>query len=515
MEMVAARARWKCLSLLLLSFFSPFRASAVILGPPVIDLDIPAGGTKEVVLTVINDSEETLSFHLYTTDVAKTKEGELVFPEAGTTKHSCAGDITLEQEDLLLEPMERKDVNAVIEVPFNAEGGRYAMIMCEMASSEQETEEGIVITPRWRIGSVIRITVLGRENKQVTIDEVAYHPASGEKGEKLTVTINNRGNIHVSDGKGYVAVMNGDKRIVERLPLNVEHMIFPESELELTLVPKRRLRQGDYVALATIDFQGRRAFSKEEPITVETNGASEGAEDSESLYFTIEPGVVDLTVPGGGYRTLGIKIKNDEDVSFTINVELTDIFYDTDGNVQSLEVGMTPYSLKGIISVEPAEFILDAERTKYVRLAFSVPKTKTGGVYGKLVFNARSTSDEFILSGEKEVEVALVVSGTAERSAKINNVDIATHGNLIHVDVELTNDGNVFLKPGGEAKISDMKFDEVRKLAFTELAVMPGNRVKMRASCPVLPSGKYKVTITLNYGTEEENLFWSEEIEIK
>ena len=500
--------------LICLLFLCCGAVSAVILNPPIIDLEIPAGGSKKATLTVINDGEENVDLRLYLTDISKTRNGTLQFPEAGVTEYSCADDIALEAEELLLKPSEQRDLDVIVSVPFGARGGRYAVVMCEVARN-LEASEGIVIAPRLRLGCVVRVSVAGTESRKVAIGGLEYTPSSGAENGAIALTVRNSGNIHVSDGKGFLVVIDEDKRIVERVPLMLDAMVFPDSELEFEIPSQRRLRRGTYTAIVAFDFRGGASTSMQSSFVVaaDSDGIREDAADT--LRLGVEPALVELAVPAGGYRTLGLRLSNDEDVDLEIHITLGDVLYDSDGRPSTAPIGQTPYSLKDVAVVEPPRFELRAGSTRSIRLGFSVPKRKTGGMYGKLVLEARSMGSEYLLTGHKEVDVGVVVQGTSRSSARIENVELSTSSEAIDLRVRLLNEGNILLRPQGELRVDTMKDETVRSAAFGEVAVLPGEGVNMMASVPTLPSGRYRFSVALGYGPAGDRLSWSKEIDIQ
>jgi len=500
--------------LLLFFFIFQYSTFAFIFSPPIVDLNIPAGGSKEFTLTVINESEESINLRLYLTDIKRTSNGELQFPSAGTMKYSCAKDITLELKSITVPPLEKIEVKVKINLPYHAQGGKYAVIMCEEVS--EQVNDGIVVAPRWRIGSVVRVMVMGRQKKGFRIGEIIHHPPSKKEGRRFIIPIRNNGNIHLNEGKGYLLTMDKDKRIVERILLNVNNMIFPESEVHFTLVSNRSLPQGEYITKATIEFQGIRTISKEQKFAVESDMNVDGKHEENFLNLEIVPPEVTLSLPSGGYRTVGLRIKNQEDLPFQLQMEFKDISYNNKGEPQLLDFGSTPYTLKDIITITPKEFLLAPLRgMRNVRFSFTIPRTISGGLYGTLIIKAHSVGKGFILSGEKEVDIAVSITNTEKPSLKINKVNITPNEKQIHIFLELFNDGNILLKPEGEVKISNMQFEEVRRSSFERLSVLPGRSLELISTCSSLPSGRYKVTIKIDYGIKDSILFWNEEIKIK
>ncbi len=81
------------------------------------------------------------------------------------------------------------------------------MVMCEVVT-EQSEDEGIVIAPRWRIGSIIRATVSGRVRREAEVSQITYHEATDTDLGGFMVTLSNPGNIHLIDGEAYATELS-------------------------------------------------------------------------------------------------------------------------------------------------------------------------------------------------------------------------------------------------------------------------------------------------------------------
>jgi hypothetical protein len=477
-----------------------------------------SGGTRGFILTVINEDETEAHFRLYITDIMKTSKGELQFPPPGSTTYSCANDIWLETASFHLPPYGKKEIRGTVSLPSRALGGRYAMVMCELVP-EEVASEGIVIAPRWRIGSIIKATVMGTERNKVNIAKFAHFPPSEKNGRKFIVTVANEGNVCIKGGKGNMSIVDNKKRIVQRLTLEAEKTIFPESEEEITVFTKRPLPAGQYTAVAAIEYQGKiRSPSKEINFIVEEEKFSEVkiSDDQAQIGIIIEPKTIELEMPQGSFRTSALTISNQEEFSFNIKIEMKDISYTDQGEEKLLELGKTAYSLKEIAIVEPKEFIITPHGKKNIRVALSIPKSSIGGLYGKLIFNCHSINKDYIFSGRKEVAIAIAISKTIRKAGKIDDVKVIFQKDEgIECALKFQNNSNVLLKPKGEVKIENMGFKEVAKALLGEVTVMPGEIVNMRANCPQLPAGKYNVIVNIKYGEKEEKLFWNGEIRVK
>ena len=198
-----------------------------------------------------------------------------------------------------------------------------------------------------------------------------------------------------------------------------------------------------------------------------------------------------------------------------MSISLSDVVGRPDGKLIITEAGSTPYSLEGMVSVQPSTLTLPADGgLKSLRLSCMVPKSAKGGYYGRLLLKARSDVGEYVLEDVVPVDVELVVQGTVETAARIIDVDIVAADDKIVASVALVNNGNVMLRPTGEVKIQDMRLEEVRAFKLPESPVLPGGTVILQSSCPVVPEDKYSITILVDYGSESEKLYWSKEIDL-
>lgn len=509
--------------LLFFFFLFPNLALCFIFSPPVVELDIPTGGTREFTLTLINDSSETTLFHLYTTDIVKTKEGRLEFPPPGTVKYSCAKNIELDTSYLLMSPMSQREIKCKITIPSHASGGQYAMIMAEITTKETP-QEGIVVTPRWRIGSIIKVGVMGRTMEKIAITNISYKPPTEKEEDRgFIVTLKNEGNIHLRNGKGFLNVMDNNKRVIQRIPFEVKEMIFPESEFDVKLSLDKYLPPGEYITFATINFDRASAVGKETKFSIKEKEAVDKEASSISapaIVFKIEPTFVKLESPAGGYRTLPLRLKNEEMMKLKIKIIPTDISFDKYGKVSYTEIGKTAYSLANCLKVTPMELVLNPRSENTIQLAISTPKDREGGLYGNLLIEIESIGQEYTISDKRNVPIEVIISKTVKEEGKINNVEINPTKEGINILVEFANEGNVALRPEAVVKVKAIRtLNTIAELPFKTQTVMPKNILNLHTTCPysepLLAKGKYEASVEISYGKENKRLFFKKEFEIK
>lgn len=133
------------------------------------------------------------------------QDSSLEFLKAGSSRLSCARWIKLEHTQVVLKAGEEKRIYGIIKVPQEASGGRYALIMVEVASPP--VDENIDLRTSVRYSILVNVLVspdqLVRKVQMVNMEVLLRDKgleASEErkiKGLEFVVSVQNTGNVHV------------------------------------------------------------------------------------------------------------------------------------------------------------------------------------------------------------------------------------------------------------------------------------------------------------------------------
>jgi hypothetical protein len=252
----------------MLSLGVPDCEAIVSLGvtPPIVELEVPAGGDEVVELKVFNGGDSRLSVTAYASAIKLGPEGTPVPLEKREGKWSCADWISLDQDKFELLHGERKLVRATLKVPHGAKGGRYAAILFEAMPTAAQPGTGD-ITVGTRVGTIVLQTIPRTLERSGKIESVKVAREAADTMQ-FVVRFMNTGNVHVK-ARGSVLIKNSEGDMIDRVPLEVgTGTVLPDGIREFRGVwsNPRRMKKGEYTgevrvscpgmgeALASVDF---------------------------------------------------------------------------------------------------------------------------------------------------------------------------------------------------------------------------------------------------------------------
>ena len=174
------------------------------ISPVMVDLELEAGMEKTFIFEVQNPGAKAYSFELGVTPYSVS--GDDYQPDYTTTTsyNSIAEWITFSQSEGSVEPGERVEITATIDVPEDTpSGGQYAMVYAQMVNGGTEAEAGddensVGVSINQRVGLVVYSEVEGdtREEGQVLetkIPSIRFNPPI-----TATSLVENTGNVHAT-----------------------------------------------------------------------------------------------------------------------------------------------------------------------------------------------------------------------------------------------------------------------------------------------------------------------------
>ena len=518
----------RLLSLLIFFFVflagvAAFAQVSFTVSPPLIELTVPAGTTREFSLTVFAGTGEKkeMRFRVYLADFNLKKDGNIQFFRAGTLKRSAAPWIEINPSELVMKPEERKRVNVKLTIPAGVSGGYYAAIMVELLPEiPPEAVMGVVHT--WRMVSIVEFTVAGwkRPRTKISISELKVEPSSEGRGLTFTTTIENKGNVHVR-GEGSLAITTREGRRLAELPLKAGRgTVFPESMRDFKAVLDRELPPGEYLADATFRYGDRRARAKIALSVGETPAEGEALAKKRKINFSANPPAVEINAPPGSLRTINLTTTNEEDEPVHFRFYLKDIRIAPDGEIALLDKGSTPWSCSNWIELRDSEFELGPWQRKSVLGLLKVPKDVTGGRYTQLVVEAslpRAKRGERITTVVPETTIMVTVGDKLERKGEIGKFQfLQAEGESPKFLVIFKNTGNVHLIVKGGIALKDWSGTTVAQLPFSEgeTMVLPGALRNFTTSpTETLEAGQYRARVTF-FSQNKELVTTTEEITV-
>lgn len=373
----------------------------VMINPAVIETKTIRGSVKIFTIEITNRSEEQVQkFHLYTTDLTMTKTGGPEFPEAGTTKYSCAKWIKCDPEFITIEPGRSKKVVFKLIVPVSAiAGGYYAAIVFELKPEKEKLNK--ILNIQWRIASLFKLTITsGALIKKAFIEDLVIKELDkNELNSSDTVdfmaTVKNEGNVHIV-GDGILVIRNKDGRIIGQTHFfSGKGTILPESVRVFKAEYKNFLPRGEYIAEAIIKYGGSQPAIRKIPFSVTSLRNSNGT-DNDNFYvktpdLKLSPTNLELKIPGGGFKTSAIKVTNQTESIIHIKTYLSEVeqeLMEEQGSIKE------PNQIKAYIKPIPSEFSIEPNKTKTIVLNIQIPKELKGKFNAKLIFEPEQKKDE-------------------------------------------------------------------------------------------------------------------------
>lgn len=251
------------LCILAIFFLLGSLTQALLISPSKLTIPIPSGGEKRFSIFLANPQEtDDVQVKIYPEDFLLKQDGSLEFLKAGSSRWSCAGWIRLEHSEVFLKPGEEKRIYGIIKVPQEVSGGRYTLIMVEVASPPAKEKINLRTSVRYSIlvNVLVNPAQLIRKVQIVNMEVLPQDKGPGTleerkiKGLEFVVSVENTGNVHVV-AKGEVMVRNRLGKVEAFAPLLAGGgYIFPEGIRNFRGIVSKNLPDGEYEAEAEIHY---------------------------------------------------------------------------------------------------------------------------------------------------------------------------------------------------------------------------------------------------------------------
>jgi len=202
-------------------------AQALLISPSKLTIQTPSGSEKRFSIFLANPQEtDDIQVKIYAEDFVLKQDSSLEFVKAGSSRWSCAGWIVLEHTQVVLKAGEEKRIYGIIKAPQEVSGGRYALIMVEVASPPATEKVSLRASVRYSIlvNVLVNPAQLIRKVQIVNMEVLPQDKGPGTSGERkirgleFIVSVKNTGNVHVV-AKGGVVVRNKLGKVEASAPL--------------------------------------------------------------------------------------------------------------------------------------------------------------------------------------------------------------------------------------------------------------------------------------------------------
>ena len=514
-----------------------------MLSPQLVELELLPGEKKRFSVSLINESKtKRVRFMVYVSDLGEKRSGKYKVIKPGTSPYSAASWITVNPTDFVIGPSDGTDILAEVTVPRGVKGGRYAIIVFELAPKAASKEEKFgSLTLHHRMTTAVEISIKGRTAKR-RADISSLNVVSAQEDERLakfkkdvlmfTASLKNEGNIHIF-GEGTLTIRSKEGRRMKQVPLGGGRgTVLPNSTVDFSSIVRNDFPPGDYIAEAVIRYEGIRPAKAKLPFTVTEEDVpvtkAKSFKRTREVNFGVEPELIELTAPSGALRRTGVVVYNRDDREISVKSYARALKYNRYGELVPLSSAKGAHSCGEWITVSPSSFKLPSGGKKRLSVLVNVPEEKVGGHYANIVFNAALGGNNPGTSQKTSSNVPffLTIPGPLKERARIVETKV------LHQDekgfrkfvVSFKNTGNIHLKPGGKIlvkKIVNIEekeeieyvgepvYEEVEEIAFNHVdgVVLPWGTRELTAVCGIpLPDGDYSVEAEVDYGDKKKTV---------
>lgn len=226
---------------------------------------------------------------------------------------------------------------------------------------------------------------------------------------------------------------------------------------------------------------------------------------AQSYGLIMGPARFEVSLPPGEIAEGDYYVQNDTDQPAHIVVEPENWFK------EAYDYGKL--EIKDWVEFDAYEFDLKPKEIKKLRLRIKVPVNVKGELVSQIFFTSTVLKENGQPVKDIKARVGSVlyvaIKGTEIVDAEITNIAISKEPgkdkNLLKIEVNIKNKGNVHIRPTGKVAIEDKEGEKNIELDLgsgkTTLPLQEvGNYVLW--DNPKLKTGRYKASVTINYGKE-------------
>jgi hypothetical protein len=189
---------------------------ALSVSPPLIELSMAQGGDRSFDITLTNDGDRPFKAQAQMADLTLNQAGDPIPAPPGSGKWSVAPWVSVQDQEIEVQPGEQKRVRCRVRVPRGQSGGRYGALLFAAQRESELTASGMRIETR--TGPVLMVTVARTERRRAEVTDVKLAAGDGTD-VMVTAALRNTGNVHFR-AVGEIMIRDSAKRVVGRLKLD-------------------------------------------------------------------------------------------------------------------------------------------------------------------------------------------------------------------------------------------------------------------------------------------------------
>jgi len=256
-------AKWStALAVVTLALLVPRSAPADLgldVSPAKYEMEIPAGQSQTVPITVRNTGADTVHIQVSLVDFTVGANGQYQFLLPGKNKYSMAPWVSLNPREFDIQPNTLTQVRVSVTVPAAATGEHSVIAFFQTRPTRKPG--GVSFSER--IAAKLYELVPNTLQLSGEVDDLSARPSPD--GERYLVGFKNTGNAHVYLN-GRIEIKQGST-VVERIELPKQMLVERGGE-RIVDVEGKKLGPGSYTAIALIDYGGPNLTGGEKTFTV-------------------------------------------------------------------------------------------------------------------------------------------------------------------------------------------------------------------------------------------------------
>jgi len=268
------------LSLFLTLFFSTLEAAQFNVNRAKIRLSVPAGDSQAGEIKIDNFTSEEIKVRAYLEDwiYNPAQDGSKSFSPSGSHPLSAAKWISFSPAEFTILPFSSRNVNYVVKVPADAQGGYQSILFFESFLPESVEKELVGeevrranINIAVRIGSLFFVEAKGKVKRAGEISQLNISGNQNEEPLSISLDFKNSGNVDLT-ASGSFDIIDKEGVVQARGEFNKVYTL-PQDKGTLKAEWKEGLMPGLYDAVFTIDIgkaQEETGFERGPVITKET-----------------------------------------------------------------------------------------------------------------------------------------------------------------------------------------------------------------------------------------------------
>jgi hypothetical protein len=456
---------------------------------------VKPGQTSDVTFTAHNPRQvrETATFELLSFSLEdwsyKTTYG-------ADNPRDCSAWFPSKNQDIQVEPGQRKDIHLKFEVPRGAAGAYWCMLKVTPRPDGSTTKSAVMY-------EIPLVLIAGKNSKpSLRVQTPTLGRVPGAKsGFLATLPIESIGDGFTTIGAvGNLRSMPSG-RIVNDFRLD-DRNLMPMTKRNLSfLVPS--LTDGQYRMM----FRAIAGTRSLDPITVDyivSKGVAKALSDPAALEqtpITMEPSSFNLSIPKGGNRSISIKITNNGLKPLSINLSANTLDQNLSG---SIGVSETKNPVGMSVDIDNDNDPIAPGETRTVRIALEVPETAEGDIWFALV--AKENGNAKALAESSYCSIS--VPSTQKPGLTIENAEvIKDRDKAVAIKYNVRNSGNIALRPEPSAAVLEEGVRLLARVGVTPVGdggILPGKIIENTIMVPAgLKPGNHVIEIDYQYSATD------------